>query len=251
MIGLSLLAVAPAMAQFNISDPVGTVALYELKELGSTHQQTMVIVEKEGNKMVLNVSSNSVEAVSDVPQLKTIYHYSNDRITTKLEDRRAQYEQIINMPNTDMGRIKGFPFMPQFSVRVKGDDFFLPLRGKVGEEFKPTEQKFSISISGTPMDGVAYGEEIRITSAKIIGEEQLELPAGTFQTIIFEREVERISSSLFSFSTTTKSKETYWISAKYGVVKTHILERGEGDDPTPKESTKQLISLSYPTKINE
>lgn len=101
-----------------------------------------------------------------------------------------------------------------FEMTVEGVDKEMPFELKPGSSLKDANVKFTFkSKSGPPMP--MMNMEVKITNRKVEAQENITVPAGTFNCIVISEDVE--VKTMFSL----KMKSKTWFSPEAGTVRTN------------------------------
>ncbi|MDN4754197.1 hypothetical protein QYZ87_06610 [Porphyromonadaceae bacterium W3.11] len=204
---LSIIMVQGAMAQIvPAEDPIGTLYTYEVQAAGVKLDQEIKLIENNGD-------SFKVEIKQDMPNNLGVLNYTCNYIIQggMLIQPLAEMQKLLEEQMSKLGA-------SGTSVSLDGEPLHIPLNGNIGDEFPLN--KYTTTVSAM---GFSQNVDIQTVSNKIIGQETITVPAGTFETIVVEAKGESTVSAMGQ----TKSGEVlykFWIIPGRGVAKSSIDE---------------------------
>lgn len=210
---LALFVAQSAFAQMvSGEDPIGTVYTYETKvgDFNLVLEQTLLNID--GDRFTFKSKQELPQGMGTL-EIENSYIVKDGKLIEPIADRKQQLEE--QMAKMGAGA----------KVSIEGDLGFTPLDGKLGDEFEQGSYTTVITVMG-----MSQNLETKVLSCKIINEESLTTPAGTFDTIVLETVGETVVS-VMGQTQTLKTNTKSWIVRGKGIVKS-IIDDGSGNVTT-------------------
>lgn len=202
-------------------DPIGTVYSYETEGPGAKVPTTVTLVNKSDSSFTVKLSQ-SIPQVG-VVSFETMYNVDHNSMYLSLDEMK----KTVSAPMEKMG-------VTLDKLEYTGSPTVTPLVGKVGDVLPNTKTVMTMAMMG--MTNTTYST---IVSNKIIKEEQITLPAGTFDTFVVETIADIVVEAMGS-TQTQRITTLNWILPGRGPVQT-IQKDDKGNQTTVK-----LIEIKRP-----
>lgn len=199
-----VIAISAQSQAFRIDDPIGTTLHYGYvdKKGNPASEATFTLVSKTGGPegTVLNILMESV--VGEIPaQADLKMTYTKDNIIL---------DKSFLMSNTIMEQGQKYK---DAKIDASGDNPTIPINPKIGDELP----NYTLRLSVAAPD-VALNTTASTTLRKIVGKEEVTIPAGTFDAFILEEDVLSIVT-IFGLNIKATGKGKSWVVPGMGIVK--------------------------------
>lgn len=245
---VALCATLSARAQIvALNDPIGTIYQYQKGDPKDKNFETFMLISKSGNKYTLRGCDE--DEIEKVRKGEKSSKSSSDEpdITIDFEVKDGVLHQsatgMISMIERELQKeLSGKKGKLTVKLTPSGELYSIPLRGKVGDTFPESTFKVKAKVA---ILGITV--KYQNISNKIIRQEQVTTPLGTFDCIVVELKNKLNVRMLGFFGDTQEETMTLWVNPKVGVVKEVKLSREKGDgDKEPKPEVRQLVAIVRP-----
>ena len=228
-----MMIAAPVLANaqaFSKDDPIGAEQVFETTEAAGwvSERTTYTIVDKQeaADRTTLILSAKtSVKADKDSTPVETnltmkmIYTPSNIIIPKEnFTSAIGELEEMFDGHKVD--------------IIFSGDDPSIPMELKVGQKLSDNEIKATMDV-----EGIKAKMNMKNTDRRIIGQERVTVPAGSFDTFVLE-ETSTVKVTILIISDSEKTTDKSWIVPGRGDVKSVSY-----DKKGKLMSTTQMISF--------
>lgn len=223
---IALLALFVAQSTFaqivSGNDPIGTIYTYDTKVEGMNLVLEQTLLNIDGGRFTFKSKQELPKPLGTL-EIENSYIVKDGTIIEPLEERqKAMKEQMAKMSGLDV------------QISMDGDAGFTPLTAKVGDEFEMGSYSVVLTVMG--MD---QNMEMTVTSCKVIAEESITTPAGTFDTFVLET-IGETTVEVMGQKQNMKTSTKQWIAPNVGVIQSII------DDGSGKITTQTLKSIVKP-----
>lgn len=204
---------------FTKDDPVGTVVEYQRGEKADNIERMTLVQKKstaQGDELTIRFGEDDVE----MKCLRT-----DNELTW---DSKGLGQMLRKSIDDDDIKVR---------IKMKGDDYVIPLQPKLNDKYKDLKFKLTFNIYG-----IKPKVNISVSDRKVIRKEVIDTPMGQFETYLV-RSNWRLHIKFLLLINETEDFEMYqWIAPGLGVIKEITTDEEDFENATPKLLIKKYLS---------